>query len=71
MDAHGGIIRGDLSKKTITLVFTGDEFADGGPLVHIGTDPRRKDRFYEKLDPLLTELKAKQYTFIPINNLLE
>jgi hypothetical protein len=33
MDAHGGIIRGDLSKKT--------------------------------------ELKAKQYTFIPINNLLE
>ncbi|MBN1348528.1 glycoside hydrolase family 9 protein, partial [candidate division KSB1 bacterium] len=27
--AHGGIIRGDQSKREITLVFTGDEHADG------------------------------------------
>jgi len=28
--SHGGIIRGDKSEKKIALVFTGDEFADGG-----------------------------------------
>ena len=27
---HGGIIRGDTTTKKIALVFTGDEFADGG-----------------------------------------
>jgi endoglucanase len=30
---HGAIIRGDRKKKEIALVFTGDEFADGGPLI--------------------------------------
>ena len=33
MDEHGAIIRGDLSKKQIALVFTGDEFADGGEII--------------------------------------
>ena len=28
--SHGGIIRGDTTAKKIALVFTGDEFADGG-----------------------------------------
>src|SRR5687768_11573211 len=28
IDAHGAIIRGDVSRKEIALVFTGDEFAD-------------------------------------------
>lgn len=27
---HGGIVRGDTSSKKIALVFTGDEYADGG-----------------------------------------
>ncbi len=27
---HGGIIRGDIHKKTLALVFTGGDFADGG-----------------------------------------
>lgn len=40
-------------------------------LVHIGTDPRRTDKLYNRLDELLTELKAKQYTFIRINKLLD
>jgi peptidoglycan/xylan/chitin deacetylase (PgdA/CDA1 family) len=31
--SHGGIIRGDSTKKQIALVFTGDEFADGGDLI--------------------------------------
>ena len=30
---HGGVIRGDIAKKEIALVFTGHEFADGGALV--------------------------------------
>ena len=33
MDDHGAIIQGDLSKKQIALVFTGDEFADGGEII--------------------------------------
>ena len=31
--SHGAIIRGDTTKKQITLVFTGDEFADGGEFI--------------------------------------
>lgn len=31
--SHGGIIRGDSTKKDIALVFTGDEFADGGNFI--------------------------------------
>lgn len=30
---HGGVIRGDVAKKEIALVFTGHEFADGGALI--------------------------------------
>ena len=29
----GAIVRGDTSKKSLTLVFTGDEFADGGEII--------------------------------------
>lgn len=32
-DSHGAIIRGDLSRKRIALVFTGDEFADGAVII--------------------------------------
>jgi peptidoglycan/xylan/chitin deacetylase (PgdA/CDA1 family) len=32
-------------------------------LAHIGTDPRRTDKFYSKLDPLLTELQKRGYRF--------
>jgi peptidoglycan/xylan/chitin deacetylase (PgdA/CDA1 family) len=40
-------------------------------LIHIGTDPRRTDKFYHKLDILLTELKAKGYRFVRIDELLK
>jgi endoglucanase len=33
VDEHGAIIRGDTTKKQIALVFTGDEFADGGEII--------------------------------------
>ena len=39
-------------------------------LIHIGTDPRRTDKFYLKLDQLLTDLKNKNYSFLRINDLL-
>jgi peptidoglycan/xylan/chitin deacetylase (PgdA/CDA1 family) len=32
-------------------------------LIHPGTDPRRKDKLYFKLDSILTELEKKQYKF--------
>ncbi|RYG31953.1 MAG: polysaccharide deacetylase family protein, partial [Chitinophagaceae bacterium] len=31
--SYGGIIRGDSTKKNIALVFTGDEFGDGGNFI--------------------------------------
>ncbi|WP_235861379.1 polysaccharide deacetylase family protein [Pontibacter flavimaris] len=39
-------------------------------LVHIGTDPRRTDKFYNRLNELLTALKGKGYTFVTIDELL-
>ena len=36
-------------------------------LLHIGTDPRRTDKFYFKLDDLIKELQAKGYYFISLN----
>jgi peptidoglycan/xylan/chitin deacetylase (PgdA/CDA1 family) len=39
-------------------------------LIHIGTDPRRTDKFYNRLDTLLTTLKGKDYRFVKITELL-
>ncbi|WP_079702005.1 polysaccharide deacetylase family protein [Daejeonella lutea] len=38
-------------------------------LVHIGTDPRRTDKFYNLLDGLIKELKLKGYRFVPLKTL--
>lgn len=40
-------------------------------LIHIGTDPRREDKFYHRLDGLLTELRGRGYRFVSITALLE
>jgi endoglucanase len=40
-------------------------------LIHIGADPRRKDKFYYKLGDLIAQLKQRQYTFVGIDELLE
>lgn len=40
-------------------------------LIHIGTDPRRTDKFYYKLDTLLKELKGTGYNFVTIAGLLD
>lgn len=40
-------------------------------LVHLGTDPRRIDKFYHKLPRLLEEMKVKKYSFGRIDELLQ
>jgi peptidoglycan/xylan/chitin deacetylase (PgdA/CDA1 family) len=40
-------------------------------LIHIGTDPRRTDKFYDKLDELIDELKKKGYRFVRVDELLD
>lgn len=40
-------------------------------LLHIGTDPRRTDKFYDLLDKLLEVLKQKGYDFTSLEELLQ
>jgi peptidoglycan/xylan/chitin deacetylase (PgdA/CDA1 family) len=40
-------------------------------LIHIGTDPRRTDKFYRYLDQIIKDLKSKGYKFKRIDELLE
>jgi len=40
-------------------------------LVHIGTDPRRTDKFYKRLPELIDTLKSRGYEFVRIDELLE
>jgi endoglucanase len=39
-------------------------------LIHIGTDPRRTDKFYYKLDAMVRTLTGKEYRFVTITQLL-
>ena len=39
-------------------------------LIHIGTDPARTDKFYFRLEDLLTELDRRGYAFVRIDELL-
>ena len=40
-------------------------------LSHIGTDPKRTDKFYDRLDNLIKELKKRGYEFVRVDELLE
>lgn len=40
-------------------------------LLHIGTDPRRTDKFYEQLSKLIAYLKENHYEMVRIDNLLK
>ncbi|MCW3093345.1 MAG: cellulase [Ferruginibacter sp.] len=40
-------------------------------LLHLGTDPRRKDKFYSRLNELVTHLKKKGYQFKKVDELLQ
>ncbi|MCW3463141.1 glycoside hydrolase family 9 protein [Chitinophaga nivalis] len=63
----GGIIRGDSTRKTLTLVFTGDEFADGGTTIrHILRQQQVPGAFFftgrfyatPAFQPLIRQLQA-------------
>lgn len=44
---HGGIVRGDTTSTELALVFTGDEFADGGPhMLQVLSDLQMKASFF-------------------------
>jgi peptidoglycan/xylan/chitin deacetylase (PgdA/CDA1 family) len=40
-------------------------------LIHIGTDLRRTDKFYDQLPTIINDLKAKGYSFIKVDELLK
>jgi hypothetical protein len=40
-------------------------------LIHAGTDARRKDKLYDKLDEMISWLKANGYSFRRIDELLQ
>jgi peptidoglycan/xylan/chitin deacetylase (PgdA/CDA1 family) len=40
-------------------------------LIHIGSDPKRTEKFYTKLDELLNDLSGKGYEFVRIDDLLD
>jgi len=40
-------------------------------LIHIGTDPRRRDKFYNKLEMLVGALRSKGYCFVRIDRLIQ
>lgn len=39
-------------------------------LIHIGTDPGRTDKLYDRMDDLVTELKNRGYSFVRLDELL-
>lgn len=39
-------------------------------LIHLGVDNRRQDKFYNKLDVIIEDLRAKGYSFVRIDDLL-
>lgn len=40
-------------------------------LLHAGTDPRRKDKFYKRLKEMIGLLKAGRYSFVRVDDLLQ
>lgn len=38
-------------------------------LIHIGTDPRREDKFYYKIEEIIQKLRLKNYIFVPLKKL--
>ncbi len=63
------------SEKICDSIISFEESAQNGLngfilLSHIGTDPRRTDKFYNKLDDLLKKLETKGYGFVRIDYLL-
>lgn len=63
------------SERIYQSIITYEQGAENGLngfilLIHIGTDPRRKDKFYFYLPKLIKELKSHGYGFVKVNALL-
>ncbi|MFB6455300.1 glycoside hydrolase family 9 protein [Chitinophaga sp. Hz27] len=65
---QGAVIRGNTQKKTLALVFTGDEFADGGMAIRNTLKDKRvpasfflTGRFYRQNPALIKALKADKH----------
>ncbi|WP_316813972.1 polysaccharide deacetylase family protein [Pedobacter heparinus] len=63
------------SEKVLTSILSYEQKDKNGLngfmlLVHIGTDPRRKDKFYTRLPELIQALKGKGYQFVRVDELL-
>jgi len=39
-------------------------------MIHLGTDPRRAEKFYDRLPALIKALKGKGYRFVSIQEML-
>ena len=39
-------------------------------LMHVGTDPNREDKFYNRLEELILELKSRKYDFVGLEDIL-
>lgn len=62
----------EIYKSIITLEEQDPHGLNGFILLsHIGTDPRRKDKFYSKLKGLIVELKSRGYQFKKVDELLK
>ena len=64
------------SKTIYNSILTFEHESSGGLngfilLVHIGTDPRRTDKFYFYLPSLIKELKDRGYKFVRVDKLLD
>lgn len=64
------------SKKIYNSIVSYDDRSGSGLngyilLIHIGTDPRRTDKFYFYLPELINELKNRGYRFVRIDELLK
>ncbi len=62
----------DAIYRSILTTETLDDGLNGYILLfHVGVDPRRNDKFYDRLDGLIRELKSKGYRFVRIDKLLQ
>ncbi len=60
-----------LMNKIKSLSNDSNKFSGSIILLHVGTDPRRKDKLYNQLGAMIRLLKKKGYTFKRIDVLLE
>lgn len=59
------------SEKILSALYDNEDLNGSIILVHAGTDPRRKDKLYDRLPEMIKTLQAKGYRFVRIDELLK